>query len=229
MSHEVKRVYLFIGPPGAGKGSLSALCCQKEGWVQLSTGNLCRNHIAQKTPIGKEIDFAIKSGKLISDDLITTMVQEWFSQEIVSAHSVIMDGYPRTVKQAKAFEIFIRDRFPFVDIMIVRFDIEDSVVIDRLINRYICANKECQAVYSLAQGSVLRPQNDDSCDRCSGELVRRSDDSMDSIKERLQIYHKHKDALLSLYEDEEEVPVKKVNVAQPLDKVFDEFVRVIGL
>ena len=69
---EVKQVYIFVGPPGAGKGSLSRYVLKSLGWVQLSTGNLCRKHIAEQTSIGKEIDFAIKSGKLISDNLITS-------------------------------------------------------------------------------------------------------------------------------------------------------------
>src|SRR5438105_2140053 len=96
-------IFIFLGPPGSGKGSVSRLCIKDLGWVQLSTGNLCRKHIAKQTEIGKEIDFAIKSGKLVSDDLITNMVLEWFQKDFDDSHTVILDGYPRTIMQAQAF------------------------------------------------------------------------------------------------------------------------------
>ena len=100
----IDRVILFIGPPGSGKGTLSQKCVQKLGWQQISTGDLCRRHIAKQTEIGKSIDFAIKSGKLVSDGLISQMVFDWFRQENIESDVVILDGYPRTVNQAKDFD-----------------------------------------------------------------------------------------------------------------------------
>lgn len=106
-----EKIFIFIGPPGSGKGSLSSLCTQKFGWKQLSTGNLCIKHIANETSIGKKIDFAIKSGKLIEDDLITQMITEWFTNQSVNSLAVILDGYPRTVEQARFFDDFIKKKF----------------------------------------------------------------------------------------------------------------------
>ena len=94
----IERIVLFVGPPGSGKGTLSQKCVQELGWKQISTGDLCRAHIANETEIGKKIDFAIKSGKLVDDGLISQMVFEWFSEQKNGPHTVILDGYPRTVQ-----------------------------------------------------------------------------------------------------------------------------------
>ena len=104
----VRDIIVFIGPPGSGKGTLSGLCVKELGWVQISTGNLCRKHIADKTKIGQEIDFAIKSGKLVSDNLITDMIIDWFKHVGDQVRTVVLDSYPRTVAQAQALTSFLR-------------------------------------------------------------------------------------------------------------------------
>ena len=116
-----KSVFIFIGPPGSGKGTLSHLCVSSLRWVQLSTGNLCRKHIAEQTEIGKQIDFALKSGKLVSDSLINAMVHDWFSMTIQEADNIILDGYPRTVAQAEALHEYLQKNLSHVDVQVIRF------------------------------------------------------------------------------------------------------------
>jgi adenylate kinase family enzyme len=135
--NQAAKVFIFIGPPGAGKGSLSTLCVRRFGWVQISTGNLCRKHIAEQTKIGKEIDLIIKSGKLINDDLINTMVFEWFNEHAGRSSGIIFDGYPRTVAQAEAFGAMLNEMFPAVRVHVVLFELADDVVVDRLCSRYV--------------------------------------------------------------------------------------------
>src|SRR5437762_6897088 len=100
--------------------------------MQVSTGNLCRKHIAEETKIGKEIDLIIKSGKLISDDIITSMVSEWLSENAPKTSGIIFDGYPRTVAQAQAFENILKMIFPDVQEQVILFLIPDDIVVDRL-------------------------------------------------------------------------------------------------
>ena len=221
-------IYLFIGPPGSGKGSLSKLCVDKLDWAQLSTGNLCREHIARQTEIGKQIDFAIKSGKLVSDKLIVDMVRDWLEQSFSQKGSVIFDGFPRTVPQAVALEGLLNRSFSSSKLKIIRFFLDDDVIVDRLTNRYICRNDACQAVYSLAEGSTLAPKKHMVCDECGGELIRRSDDTEASIRERLKTYHDHEHNLLDFYRNNGK-KVLELSVAKPLDRVFEEFKVLVGL
>lgn len=227
MKTGTKNVYIFIGPPGSGKGTLSNLCAQTLGWVQLSTGNLCRKHIAEQSDIGKQIDFAIKSGKLISDSLITKMVEEWFDTMDPSIEAVILDGYPRTVVQAREFSKLLATKFTFLTLSIVKFYISDEQVLARLSGRYICQNNDCQAVYSLIAGSSLQPKKGLCCDQCSSLLGRREDDAEEAIRQRLQIYHKHEHDLLNFFTDHG-YSVKQVLVEKPLELVFEDFKRMVG-
>ena len=225
-----KNVYVFIGPPGAGKGSLSQYCTVHLGWTQLSTGNLCRKNIAEKTKIGMEIDFALKSGKLVSDTLITDMVGQWFDQQISNSNisAIILDGFPRTVPQAEALQDLLQEKLSFLKLNVVRLSLSDDVIITRLGSRYICANKECQAVYSVLPNSAMAPKNMGKCDKCSGSLLRREDDQKESVKERLVMYHKHEKALLDFYKKAGR-SVIDVAVDKPLEKVFDEFKKLIDV
>lgn len=223
----IDRVILLIGPPGSGKGTLSQKCVQKLGWKQVSTGDLCRKHIAKQTEIGKSIDFAIKSGKLVSDGLISQMVFEWFRDGEDSSDVVILDGYPRTVNQAKDFNELADQLGDSAQVVVAKFIIDDKVVVDRLVNRYICKNKSCQRVYSLNAASTLVPQNDMMCDSCGSELIKRKDDNADAIRERLKVYHLHEDDLLSHYENAG-YEIREFKSDLPIDQLFAEFKEEMG-
>ena len=190
------------------------------GWKQLSTGDLCRKHIQEQTEIGKEIDFAIKSGKLVSDELITQMVVSWFKQQDHSA-PVIFDGFPRTVAQAQALESLIEQSNASLKLHVVVLDLNDEIIIKRLGNRFICQNKSCQAVYSLAD-KALSPKNYMVCDECEAPIDRRKDDEPEAVKERLKIYHAHMSALLKFY-DQTGKEIYRIPVDKSLDQVFNMF------
>ncbi|MFC1845745.1 adenylate kinase family protein [Candidatus Dependentiae bacterium] len=227
MSHE-KTVFIFIGPPGSGKGSLSKMCVHELGWKQLSTGDLCRKHITKGTEIGKQIDFAIKSGKLVTDDLIVEMVDEWLEECFAADECVILDGFPRTVPQAEALGKLMKSKFNATELTIARLLIEDDQVVARLSSRYICKNDRCQAVYSLVKGSDLAPKKHMVCDACSEALIRRDDDTEESVRERLKTYHKHENKLIEFYRSEGK-DIIEFCVEKPLDAVFDDFKTLMGL
>jgi adenylate kinase len=221
-------VYLFVGPPGSGKGTLSNLLVRQYGCEQLSTGNLCRKHIAEQTEIGKQIDFAIKSGKLVSDSLINVMVEEWFKETIERAANIILDGYPRTVNQAASFDEFLKMLDAPVDLYVIRFCISDDAVVERVAGRLMCQNKECQKVYSTLGNSALAPKKAMVCDNCGSPLGRRNDDAGALITERLRAYHKHEQDLLKFY-TQQGYRVYEIFVEAPFDTVVAEFNRQVGL
>jgi adenylate kinase len=221
-----KNVYIFVGPPGSGKGTLSHLCVKTLGWVQLSTGNLCRKHIAEQTEIGKQIDFALKSGKLVSDNLINAMVNEWFVSTIQHADNIILDGYPRTVGQAQVLHDFLKQHLPSLNVKVIRFYISNESVINRICGRLICLNKDCQEVYSLHKGARV-PSQEMKCDVCLTDLGRRNDDAVTAVQDRLQTYHKHEQDLLNFYA-QTEFEAKELSVEKQLDEVFDDFKKLIG-
>lgn len=219
-------VLIFLGPPGSGKGTLSQLCTESLKWRQLSTGNLCRKHIAQQTKIGKEIDFAIKSGKLVSDSLIVAMVKEWFEQVAASDLTIIFDGFPRTLHQAELLEHLVQGQADLT-LTVVRFVIPREAVISRLFERYICKNKDCQAVYSMLSGSSFTPKKEGVCDACQHSLIKRSDDTKESIIQRLETYHAHECKLLEFYKVHKR-SIIELEVDRPLQEIYVDFLDKVG-
>lgn len=224
----INRVILFVGPPGSGKGTLSQKCVQSLGWTQVSTGDLCREHIAKQTEIGKKIDFAIKSGKLVSDGLISQMVFDWFSESNSASDVIILDGYPRTVNQARDFNELADTLNDTADVVVVKFIIDDDIVVDRLVNRYICGNKTCQRVYSLKIASAHAPARTMVCDVCDSNLMKRKDDTHEAIRERLKVYHLHEDDLISHYEDAG-YTIREFESDSSIDELFDSFKKQMGV
>jgi len=222
-----RQLVIFIGPPGCGKGSLSQVCVRELGWVQLSTGYLCRKHIAAQTEIGKQIDFSIKSGNLVTDELIVAMVEQWLGENVQEQEGVILDGFPRTMAQAQSLQKLVQERLKDCDVRVVQLSASDGVIIDRLSGRFVCENKECQAVYSTHAASALTPKEKDICDMCSGKLVRRSDDEESTIRKRLNTYYGYEQALVDFYQRQGQ-QVKKINVEKPLEKVFEDFTKILA-
>ncbi len=221
-----EKIFIFIGPPGAGKGSLSHLCIQEFGWKQLSTGNLCRKHISKKTAVGKKMDFAIKSGKLIADELITQMIIEWFLDFSVNGRTIILDGYPRTIGQARFFDDFFKKKFATSQLQVIKFLIPDNKVIKRLCYRYVCQNSDCQAIYSLKPASLNQEKKLHICNYCSSKVGRRSDDKEQTIYDRLKTYYKFETELLNFYQNRGQL-VKKINADKPLNDVFEDFKQLV--
>lgn len=222
-----KQIFVFIGPPGSGKGSLSQACVKNLGWAQLSTGDLCRHHIARGTELGKQIDFFIRSGKLIPDALMIDMVEDWLLEKLNNLDVLILDGFPRTLVQAEALDALLRkDKFSNIDFKVVQLTIDDEIVINRMLSRLVCPS--CGTVYSK-ENEELKPKVDMMCDRCSGvSLIARSDDTADSIRHRLQTYHKHAQELVNYYQNHGINKVALLQAHKPLHDVFADFVKMIG-
>lgn len=155
---DLTKAYIFFGPPGSGKGTLARMCQEKLGWVQLSTGDLFRKHISEGTELGKQIDFAIKSGTLVDDKIVTKMVEQWIEEHVATARAFIFDGFPRTLVQAELFFKLMKEKFAQLKMQLVEFEISDQTVIDRLSSRRVCQKSSCQAIYSIKKDSSRQPK-----------------------------------------------------------------------
>lgn len=222
------KLFLFMGLPGSGKGTISHMCTTKLGWIQLSTGNLCREHIQNQTELGKHIDFIIKSGKLVEDEIIIEMIKQWLVQVLNSEAVVILDGFPRTMRQAHLLDEILKNLNIQIQMQILHFDIESEKIIDRILHRAVCTNKECQQVYSLKPASDLAPQYHGVCDRCNASLIQRSDDTVESIRHRFEIYHYNEQDILKYYLERGLKP-SIINADRSVEEIFEDVKKIAGI
>jgi len=215
-------ILILIGPPGAGKGTIARLCTEQPGWVQLSTGDLCRQHIAQGTEFGREMDLVLKSGKLVSDDLIVGMVEDWLKNNAEKYQGIIFDGFPRTAAQAKRLkEILANPLFARCGVSVIEMQVPDDAVVERLLSRLVCSNVSCQAIYSAKDFKVGQ-----ECPLCSSPLKQRADDSEEAIRKRLSIYHGHAKSLIESCKENEWL-VSDLPANQSIEKVYEDFMHLV--
>ncbi len=178
---------IFLGPPGAGKGTLAGLASKEYGIPQISTGDIFRDAIKRETELGKKVKEIVGRGDLVPDELTVSLVRERLAQSDAKG-GYILDGFPRTIPQAEAL-----DGFEAVD-AVVNFTISDEVVIERLSGREVCRN--CGAIYHVKN---MPPRVKGVCDRCGGPLYTRPDDTLESITNRLEVYKKQTEPLIVYY------------------------------
>lgn len=214
-----------MGPPGSGKGTLSALCVKNFGWHQLSTGNLCRDHLQRKTDIGLKMQDAINQGKLVPDEIIADMVREWIVSQKEMPESIIFDGYPRTKKQAELLYSLLQEMLSECEIILVKLHVDADIVVERILSRISCSNKDCQQVYSLMKDSPTYPKRTMVCDACGSELKKRVDDTKETVKSRIEIYYQHEQDILDYYVNKG-MTVSMINGAQSVQDVFQDFKKL---
>jgi adenylate kinase len=178
---------IFLGPPGAGKGTISDLAVDKLGLPHISTGDLFRAAVKNGTPLGLKVKDIMASGGLVPDELTIELVKERLSQKD-AAKGWILDGFPRTIPQAEALE-----KIASVD-SVVNFDVADAIVVDRLSGRRMC--KTCGKIYHVKN---MPPKKEGVCDVDGGELYIRDDDKAAAIQVRLDTYRKQTAPLIDWY------------------------------
>jgi adenylate kinase len=178
---------IFLGPPGAGKGTLAVLVAETYKIPHISTGEIFRAAIREKTPLGLKVQAIIDAGQLVSDDITIALVRERLAKDDAKK-GFILDGFPRTIPQAEALA-------DIVDVTAaVNFDIADKDVIARLSGRRVC--KKCSQNYHV---QYMRPKVEGICDKCGGELFIREDDKIDAISKRLEVYRSQTAPLIDYY------------------------------
>lgn len=178
---------VFIGPPGAGKGSVAEYFKSKYCIPHLSTGDMFRAEISRDTELGRIAKTYIDKGELVPDDIVIEIVRKTLSQMDLS-RGVLLDGYPRTLKQAEALDSFLK-----IDVAIYIY-VPEEVAVERLSNRYVCP--VCNKIYNL---KFNPPRNDLTCDYDNAKLFRRSDDEPSVVKERYRVYYQQSQSLIDYY------------------------------
>lgn len=186
-------VYLiFIGPPGAGKGTQAAMLEKELGLKQVSSGDLFRENLKNQTELGLLAKSYMDRGELVPDEVTIRMVQDRM-QRPDCARGVILDGFPRTLQQASALDAMLTAQGCKIDLTPV-LTVNDDELIARLTGRRVCRN--CGATYHV----MFNPSTVEGvCDACGGELYQRSDDSLETVRNRLYVYYKQTSPLIGYY------------------------------
>jgi adenylate kinase len=174
---------ILLGPPGAGKGTQAKRLEESRGLKQLSTGDMLRAAVQAGTPLGREADRIMKAGKLVPDGIMIDMIAERID-EPDCRRGVILDGFPRTVRQAEALDAMLAKRGQRLDV-VIEMVVDDAILVARIAGRYSCA--KCGAVY---HDQTTQPKVAGICDVCGSEAFkRRPDDNPQTVQARLQEYH----------------------------------------
>lgn len=184
---------ILIGPPGAGKGTQAQKLVAKLGIPQLSTGDMLREAVANKTTVGQRAKAVMDAGQLVSDEIVNQIVAERIAQPDAS-NGYILDGYPRTLQQADALDALLSEAGDNLD-AVLEIRVNDDILVERVSGRYTCAN--CGAGY---HDTNVKPKVDGICDTCgSSEFKRRKDDNEESLRTRLRAYYKETSPLIGYY------------------------------
>ena len=185
---------ILMGPPGSGKGTQAAFISRKVGVHSVSSGDLFRDNLKRNTDLDKLAKEYMDSGAYVPDDVTIKMVMEWIN---VPQHSAgfLLDGFPRTMIQAKVLEEELRCRNGKID-RVLFFDVPEEELVLRLGGRLVC--RSCQAPFNL---NFSPPEEPNVCDFCEGELYQRDDDKEAVVKNRLKVYLKETAPVLSYYDD----------------------------
>lgn len=188
---------IMLGAPGTGKGTIAGILSGELGIPQISTGDIFRKNIKEGTELGKLADSYISKGQLVPDDVTIKIVEDRLNQPDAK-NGVILDGFPRTVVQADKLKEILANKGEKVDITI-NLVTPEKELIERIVNRRVCSNQECKAVYNI----VLHPPKVDGiCDKCGSELITRKDDNIETVKSRLEQYFTATSPLVDYYEKE---------------------------
>jgi adenylate kinase len=184
---------ILLGPPGAGKGTQAEAITEKRGLVQLSTGEMLRRAVKAGTPIGREASAIMEAGGLVPDKIVIQIIAERIAAPDC-AKGFILDGFPRTLKQAAALDVLLASLGKQID-AVIEIKVDDKVLIDRISGRYMCAN--CGASY---HDTNCKPKVEGVCDRCGSKaFVRRADDNVETVKNRLMAYYRETAPLIGYY------------------------------
>lgn len=183
---------IFLGPPGVGKGTQAGLLAQRRGIPHISTGDMFRRAIRERTPMGEKARPYVESGGYVPDDIVNGIVAERLAEPDCGP-GFILDGFPRTIGQAQALDEILAGQGRRLDAA-VYVDVPDAVILRRLTGRRQCT--QCGAVYHV---EFDPPSQEGVCDRCGSPLIQRDDDNDETVRRRLEVYHQQTAPLVEHY------------------------------
>ena len=202
---------IFLGPPGAGKGTQAVRVCERLGIPQISTGDILRRAMREQTPTGLAAKSYIDKGLLVPDSVVIDIVRERLAQEDC-AGGYLLDGFPRTVPQAEALA-----QFAHID-AVIDIDVSDEKLIERLSGRRVCP--ACGGTYHISH------LKGDTCEKCGGKLIQRDDDKAETVLSRLSVYHAQTAPLIDYYDARG--LLRKVDGSAPMDDCFSAILSALG-
>ena len=186
---------VMLGAPGSGKGTIGKILSKDMNLAHISTGDIFREQISNKTELGKQAESYISKGALVPDNVTIKMVETRLS-EVDVKDGAILDGFPRTAVQAEALKNFLEENNPMQKRIAIELDVPDEEIIKRIVNRVTCSNKECGAIYNL---QTRPPKQEGICDICGSALTKRADDNEETVAKRLKVYHENAKDLIEFY------------------------------
>jgi adenylate kinase len=208
---------IFLGPPGAGKGTQAKVLEERCGYRQISTGDILRRHVAEGTPLGVEAKSYMDRGDLVPDDLIIRMMEH----ELTNPAEIILDGFPRTVPQARALdELLIRHKRGAVAVL---FDVDFDVLTERLTGRWT------HAASGRTYHVLFNPPRVPGRDDVTGEaLMQRPDDRPETIRTRLATYEQSTAPLIGYYDDPADPRLERIDALAPIADVTRQLGALVG-
>ncbi len=187
---------IMLGAPGAGKGTQAKKIAAKYAIPHISTGDIFRKNIAEKTELGIKANKYISQGNLVPDDITVPMVEDRLTWEDAK-NGVILDGFPRTIEQAEALDTML-SKINREITLAINLETPEEEIIDRIVNRRVCSNQDCKTVYNT---KLNPPKVDGICDKCGSQLIQRKDDNEETVKNRLVAYYKQSAPIVDFYKN----------------------------
>lgn len=219
-------IIIMLGAPGTGKGTVGKLLSKALGIVHISSGEIFRSYVKKQNELGKEIENYIQKGVLVPDELAIQLLERRLKEPDVEK-GVILDGYPRTTKQARELDKLLQEQEKKVNIA-VNLSLSDEEIIDRITKRRTCPNPECREIYNT---EFKPPRVEGICDKCGTKLIIREDDNEETIRNRLKTYHSISENLIEFYKNKDILYTVKVNIhsentSQDIAKEVEEYLKV---
>jgi adenylate kinase len=213
---------LFLGPQGSGKGTQSKKLADKTHLPHLSSGDLLRQAVADKTAAGQQAKQFMDAGQLVPDSTLIAMFAEKLSTAECS-RGFILDGFPRNIPQAKALDALL-DGLKKPLTAVINLHIEDALAMERMTGRRMCSNQSCGAIYHI---KFSPPAHANLCDLCGSALIQRSDDQEEPCRKRLEVYHQQTEPLIGYYGAKQ--LLKTIEAGQDPETVFADILEALKL
>ena len=210
---------ILLGPPGAGKGTQATNIVKEYGITHISTGDIFRHNIKNQTELGKKVKEFLDNGKLVPDELTIDLVWDRLSKEDCK-NGFLLDGFPRTINQAKALQEGLKERGLKLD-KVINIDVDKNILVKRLSGRRVC--KECGETYHIENKPTKK---EGTCDKCSSEVIQRADDNEITVLERIEVYEKQTFPLIDFYTDLG--LILTVDGTLPIEDVFSQIKKSLS-